>query len=81
MACEIHSGDEMIATEMIFSGVLTDLDPAEAAGLLSALVFQVCLGFTLSPTSCCWDSLSTLQHVPGLLSALVFQVTAAIGQA
>lgn len=41
MACEIHSGDEMIATEMIFSGVLTDLDPAEAAGLLSALVFQV----------------------------------------
>ena len=56
MACEIHSGDEMIATEMIFSGVLTDLDPAEAAGLLSALVFQVCLGFTLSPKSSCWNS-------------------------
>ena len=41
VACEIHSGDELVATEMIFSGALTDLDPAEAAGLLSALVFQV----------------------------------------
>ena len=41
MACEIHSGDELIATEMVFAGALTDLTPAEAAGLLSALVFQV----------------------------------------
>ncbi|KAK9802049.1 hypothetical protein WJX73_006832 [Symbiochloris irregularis] len=40
VACEIASGDELIATEIIFSGILTALSPAEAAALLSALVFQ-----------------------------------------
>lgn len=42
MACEIHSGDELLATEMIFAGVLSELEPEEAVALLSALVFQVC---------------------------------------
>jgi antiviral helicase SKI2 len=32
--------DELVATEMVFSGVLSDLTPAEAVALLSALVFQ-----------------------------------------
>ena len=41
MACEINSGDELVATEMIFAGVLTELTPEEAVALLSALVFQV----------------------------------------
>ena len=41
VACEISSGDELITTELIFSGVLTGLTPEEAAALLSALVFQV----------------------------------------
>lgn len=40
VACEINSGDELVGTEMIFSGVLADLEPAEAVALLSALVFQ-----------------------------------------
>ena len=40
VACEMHSGDELAATEMVFAGALTELTPAEAAGLLSALVFQ-----------------------------------------
>lgn len=40
VACEIASGDELITTEMIFGGVLTPLSAAEAAALLSALVFQ-----------------------------------------
>lgn len=40
VACEINSGDELVATEMIFGGVLTDVSPEEAAALLSALVFQ-----------------------------------------
>ena len=40
VACEINSGDELVATEMIFSGVLTDLTPEEAVAVLSALVFQ-----------------------------------------
>ena len=43
MACEINSGDELLATEMIFAGVLSELEPEEAVALLSALVFQVCV--------------------------------------
>ena len=42
VACEINSGDELVATEMIFAGVLGELEPEEAVALLSALVFQVC---------------------------------------
>jgi antiviral helicase SKI2 len=40
VACEINSGDEFVATELIFGGVLTDLSPEEAVSLLSELVFQ-----------------------------------------
>ena len=41
VACEINSGDELVATEVIFAGVLAELEPEEAVALLSALVFQV----------------------------------------
>ena len=41
VACEINSGDELVATEMIFAGALSELAPEEAVALLSALVFQV----------------------------------------
>ncbi len=34
------AGDELVATELIFGGVLADLEPEEAVALLSALVFQ-----------------------------------------
>lgn len=40
VACEVNSGDELVATEIIFSGILADLEPEEAVALLSALVFQ-----------------------------------------
>lgn len=40
VACEVNSGDELVATELIFGGVLTELTPEEAVSLLSALVFQ-----------------------------------------
>ena len=40
VACELNSGDEMAATEMVMGGVLADLEPEEAVALLSALVFQ-----------------------------------------
>ncbi|KAI3427058.1 hypothetical protein D9Q98_006998 [Chlorella vulgaris] len=40
VACEVNSGDELVATELIFSGLLADLQPEEAVALLSALVFQ-----------------------------------------
>eukprot|EP00887_Chlorella_sp_A99_P001266 scaffold14.g1266.t1 len=40
VACEVNSGDELVATELIFGGVLTELEPEEAVALLSALVFQ-----------------------------------------
>jgi antiviral helicase SKI2 len=40
VACEIATGDELVGTEIIFSGVLTDLSPEQAVAVLSALVFQ-----------------------------------------
>ena len=50
VACEVNSGDELAATELIFGGVLTQLTPEEAVAVLSALVFQVPIGAT---HSCC----------------------------
>lgn len=44
VACEVNSGDELAATELIFGGVLTQLTPEEAVAVLSALVFQVPIG-------------------------------------
>ena len=38
--CELQSGEPLLATELIFRGILTDLEPAECVALLSALVFQ-----------------------------------------
>lgn len=38
--CELNSCDELVGSEMIFAGVLADLEPEEAVALLSALVFQ-----------------------------------------
>ena len=40
VACEINSGSELVATEIIFGGLLSDLSPQMAVALLSALVFQ-----------------------------------------
>ena len=40
VAREINSCDELIATEMIFEGILTSLDCSEAIALLSMLVFE-----------------------------------------
>ncbi|KAI6780532.1 putative ATP-dependent RNA helicase-like protein [Emericellopsis cladophorae] len=40
VACEIHSGDELVLTELILDNVLAEFEPAEIAALLSAFVFQ-----------------------------------------
>ncbi|KFH42552.1 putative ATP-dependent RNA helicase-like protein [Hapsidospora chrysogenum ATCC 11550] len=40
VACEIHSGDELVLTELILDNVLADFEPPEIAALLSAFVFQ-----------------------------------------
>ncbi|KAL3115979.1 hypothetical protein niasHT_007279 [Heterodera trifolii] len=40
VACELSSADELLLTEMIFTGAFTDLSPADAAALLSCFVFQ-----------------------------------------
>ncbi|KAK4224923.1 NUC185 domain-containing protein [Podospora fimiseda] len=40
VACEIHSGDELVLTELILENVLADYEPAEIAALLSSFVFQ-----------------------------------------
>lgn len=40
VACEVNTCEELIVTEMIFEGVLNDLDPNEIVAALSALVYQ-----------------------------------------
>ena len=40
VACEIHSADELVLTELILENVLSDFSPPEIVALLSAFVFQ-----------------------------------------
>ncbi|KAL7892798.1 DSHCT domain-containing protein [Trichoderma sp. SZMC 28014] len=40
VACEVHSGDELVLTELILDNVLAEFEPAEIAALLSSFVFQ-----------------------------------------
>ena len=39
VACEVNSADELLVTELIFNGVFNELDSAQAAALLSCLVY------------------------------------------
>jgi antiviral helicase SKI2 len=40
VACEVNTCEEVIVTEMVFEGVLDDLEPAEIVAALSALVYE-----------------------------------------
>jgi ATP-dependent RNA helicase DOB1 len=40
VACEISTGDELLLTEMIFSGAFNDLTPAQCAAVLVCFVFD-----------------------------------------
>jgi antiviral helicase SKI2 len=40
VACEVNTCQELIATEMVFEGVLNELEPVEIVAALSALVYQ-----------------------------------------
>jgi len=40
VACEVNTCEELIVTEMVFEGVLNDLEPAEIVAALSSLIFQ-----------------------------------------
>ncbi|KAJ9501039.1 Antiviral helicase ski2 [Exophiala xenobiotica] len=40
VACEIHSADELVLTELILENVLAQFEPEEIVALLSAFVFQ-----------------------------------------
>ncbi|KAI9802911.1 MAG: hypothetical protein M1825_002142 [Sarcosagium campestre] len=40
VACEIHSADELVLTELILENVLAGFEPEEIVALLSAFVFQ-----------------------------------------
>jgi antiviral helicase SKI2 len=40
VACEVNTCEELIVTEMVFEGILNDLEPAEIVAALSALIFQ-----------------------------------------
>jgi antiviral helicase SKI2 len=40
VACEVNTCEELIVTELVFEGVLNDLEPAEIVAALSSLVYQ-----------------------------------------
>ena len=40
VACEIHSADELVLTELVLENVLSDYEPEEIVALLSSFVFQ-----------------------------------------
>lgn len=40
VACETNTCEELIVTEMVFEGLLNDLEPPEIVAVLSALIFQ-----------------------------------------
>jgi antiviral helicase SKI2 len=40
VACEIHSVDELVLTQLVLENVLSDYEPEEVVALLSAFVFQ-----------------------------------------
>ncbi|EEC50651.1 predicted protein [Phaeodactylum tricornutum CCAP 1055/1] len=40
VACETNTCEELIVTELVFEGLLNELDPEEIVAVLSALVFQ-----------------------------------------
>ena len=40
MACEVSSADELMLTEMLFSGIFSELKPQHCAALLSCFVFE-----------------------------------------
>ena len=40
VACEVNTCEELIATEMVFEGILNDLEPEEIVAVLSALIYQ-----------------------------------------
>ncbi|KAK4493906.1 hypothetical protein PRZ48_015091 [Zasmidium cellare] len=40
VACEIHSADELVLTELVLENVLADYEPEEIVALLSSFVFQ-----------------------------------------
>jgi len=39
-ACEVNTCEELIVTEMVFEGILNDLEPTEIVAALSALIYQ-----------------------------------------
>jgi ATP-dependent RNA helicase DOB1 len=41
VACEVNTADELLVTELVFSGTFIDLTDPETSALLSCLVFQV----------------------------------------
>ncbi|KAL3794566.1 hypothetical protein HJC23_008022 [Cyclotella cryptica] len=40
VACEVNTCESLIVTEMVFEGMLSELEPTEIVALLSALLFQ-----------------------------------------
>ena len=40
VACEVNTADELVVTELVFSGAFNDLTVEQVAAMLSCLVFQ-----------------------------------------
>ena len=46
VACELHA-QEVLVTELLFQNVLSGMEPAEIAALLSSVVFQQVMMYTI----------------------------------
>lgn len=59
MARELYTGDELLLTEMMFTGDFNELKPSEAAALLSVFVFEehVPIGKLSEKFSKCYNNL------------------------
>jgi antiviral helicase SKI2 len=40
VACEVNTCEELVVTEMVFEGILNELEPAEIVAALSSLIYQ-----------------------------------------
>ncbi|KAK5169368.1 Antiviral helicase ski2 [Saxophila tyrrhenica] len=63
VACEIHSADELVLTELVLENVLADYEPEEIVALLSCFVFQEKTDSTPNITSSLERGIATIVKI------------------
>jgi antiviral helicase SKI2 len=63
VACEIHSADELVLTELVLENVLAEYEPEEIVALLSCFVFQERTDSTPNITPALEEGMSTIVKI------------------